>query len=348
MLIKLSYKNKKRMINKKVLPNLLKRVLVNRLFYAQLNKFRKFERKITRRSRIIDWCQINALKLELNFIQKTQLVKCIQKLKLSRKVRCFQKAALGRNIKCLLNIIRLTKYKKKWIVAGSRLSRCVGFLPYFYKLRLTQRKYRKIRQGFLVINSNGFFIKRKRNVTTSILNLAGFLAKTRNTILLNSVYRLCAVKYKRPKNVFKKKYFFKGKGMSRDLLTQPLIKLDQSFNNDFRRLLPIITITFKDNNLFFVLSNAAGNPIIILSSGHFAKENKQKISSVPAYNFLTKEFARRVRRFTRICGLRVHGTSRRKFPVLKNLQRSGIRFAYALEHHAVICNGVRKCRKRRK
>jgi len=351
MLIKLSYKDKKRMFNKKVLPNLLKRVLVNRLFYAQLNKFRKFERKITRRSRIIDWYQINALKLELNFIQKAQLVKCIQKLKLSRKIRCSQKAALARNIKRLRNIIRPTKYKKKWIVAGSRLSRCVGFLPYFHKLRLMHRKYRKIRQGFLVINSNGFFIKRKRNVTTSISNLAGFLAKTRNTVLLNSLYRLRAVKYKRPKNVLKKKYFFKGKGMGlmgRDLFTQPLIKLDQSFNNDFRRLLPIITITFKDNNLFFVLSNAAGNPIIILSSGHFAKENKQKISSVPAYNFLTKEFARRVRRLTRICGLRIHGTSRRKFPVLKNLQRSGIRFAYALEHHAVICNGVRKCRKRRK
>jgi len=73
MLIKLSYKNKKRMFNKKVLPSLLKRVLVNRLFYAQLNKFRKFERKITRRSRIIDWYQINALKLELNFIQKNSI-----------------------------------------------------------------------------------------------------------------------------------------------------------------------------------------------------------------------------------------------------------------------------------
>jgi ribosomal protein S11 len=216
-------------------------------------------------------------------------------------------------------------------------------------ISLSYRKTPSIKNSsffYSAMNSSGFLINRLPNFTQEVQKLALFFNKNnaKSKFLLNSLYQLRVYTNKRNAIFYQKSSSL----LARDEFSQPSIVVAQRSRNSFRRLLPTITITFREKNLFFVLSNPKGDAVIILSSGQFIKKNKLKRSSVPAFDNLASEFAKKVSRLTSICGIKIHGFSRRKFPILKTLRRSGIKFAFVVEHHAIVCNGVRKSRKARK
>ena len=350
--------------NINVLPFLIRSALSKRLvYYTPQIKFFNRNRRIMRRSRITNWEQINTFKAELNLLQRNSLVN-----RQNIRQQCVvwaHRSIIWRNIKRIRKFIRRYKFMKKESTLY-KFSR----MPYIYKKRFEKAKkkfllYARYIKGLgkvrsrttgklLCISSSGRLVSLRLRATRSIILFATFLSKKKkNKALLTALYKLNIWKQRigvKKRSRFKWLPKKKGRGfIRRDVFIQPRIQLGQNLFG-FRAALPIITITFKENNIFFVLSNCQGKAILIMSSGLVAKKSKLKLkaSSVPAYNEVTKAFAKKVSRLSRRFGLRIHGTSRRKKPIIRNLKRGGIRFAFVIEHQSIICNGVRKSRKRRK
>lgn len=114
------------------------------------------------------------------------------------------------------------------------------------------------------------------------------------------------------------------------------------------KFFPVLVITFRSNNLFFVLSSPQGNVIFSYSVGIGGEFKKSLRRSVFAYDSASREFAKKVKTITSVVGLRVQGQSKRRFYVLRNLKRAGIRFVFLQDIIPFACNGVKKTRSARK
>lgn len=114
------------------------------------------------------------------------------------------------------------------------------------------------------------------------------------------------------------------------------------------KFFPVLVITFRSNNLFFVLSSPQGNVIFSYSVGIGGEFKKSLRRSVFAYDSASREFAKKVKTITSIVGIRVQGQSKRRFYVLRNLKRAGIRFVFLQDIIPFACNGVKKTRSARK
>lgn len=114
------------------------------------------------------------------------------------------------------------------------------------------------------------------------------------------------------------------------------------------RAFPTLVITFRANNLFFVLSSPKGNVLFSYSVGLGEDFKKASRRSVFAYDAASREFAKKVKQVTSIVKLRIHGQSKRRFYVLKNLKKGGLRFIFLQDVIPFACNGVKKPRRARK
>ena len=129
-------------------------------------------------------------------------------------------------------------------------------------------------------------------------------------------------------------------------------------NNDFYgcyrplllllRFFPTVTITFRANNVFFVLSSVEGKVVVSHSVGCGGEFTKSKRRAVFAYDAASREFAKKVRSITSVVGIRVYGQSKRRFYVLRNIKQEGIRFVFLHDIVPFACNGVKKSRPARK
>lgn len=114
------------------------------------------------------------------------------------------------------------------------------------------------------------------------------------------------------------------------------------------RFFPILVITFRASNLFLVLSSPEGKVIFSHSVGLGGEFKKASRRSVSAYDSAAREFAKKVKTITSVVGLRIHGQSTRRFYVLRNLKKVGLRFLFLQDIIPFACNGVRKARRARK
>ncbi len=114
------------------------------------------------------------------------------------------------------------------------------------------------------------------------------------------------------------------------------------------RLFPVLVITFRANNLFFVLSSPEGKVVFSYSVGLGGDFKKASRRSVFAYDTASREFAKRVKTVTSVVGLRIQGQSKRRFYVLRNLKKAGLRFIFLQDVIPFACNGVKKARRARK
>ena len=129
-------------------------------------------------------------------------------------------------------------------------------------------------------------------------------------------------------------------------------------NNDFYsyynpsllllKFFPVVIITFRANNVFFVLSSGKGEIIASHSVGIGSEFTKSNRRAVFAYDTASRNFAKKVRSITSIVGIRVYGQSKRRFYVLRNLKQEGLRFIFLHDVIPFACNGVKKSRPARK
>jgi ribosomal protein S11 len=132
--------------------------------------------------------------------------------------------------------------------------------------------------------------------------------------------------------------------------TGPENNLYSTFKSFFLvlRFFPILIITFRASNLFFVLSSPDGKVLFSHSVGLGGEFKKASRRSVSAYDSAAREFAKKVKMITSIVGLRIHGQSTRRYYVLRNLKKVGLRFIFLQDIIPFACNGVRKARRARK